>query len=139
LVDATAYRHRGAALKVKAQYLLETLESEKATLVIFSVVLAECLTGVRISQRLSFIAKMESRFRISPFDGRAALEYAQLAAPPDASRENNKFDMQIVATAIASGVDVLYSEDTDVHEIGRERLDVRRLPKLPEQQHRFDM
>lgn len=125
-------------LKLKATYLADKIEEEGTTAVVPAIVLGELLDGVGASERLSFKARMESYFQIPPFDVAAALEYSLL---PNASgdgveghREKCKVDRMVVATARAANCSVLYSEDDDVHRIGNGRIEVLRLPALPETQ-----
>lgn len=125
-------------LKLKASYLADKLDEEGATAVVPSVVLGELLHGVGASERLSFTARMESLFQIPPFDVSAALEYSlipnNVEGDAEGRRDKCKADRMIIATARAAKCSVIYSEDDDIHRLGTERIEVLRLPALPELQ-----
>jgi predicted nucleic acid-binding protein len=78
-------------------------------------------------------------FSIEPFDQRAATECALLLADhwsadsrKQVSRTKFKFDWQIVAIALSRNVTHIYSDDADLHRIGRVlSLAVTRTDDLP--------
>jgi len=78
------------------------------------------------------------RFQLVPFDARAAIETAELVAAIKSNKDQwdrwakVKFDIQIVATARAEGVSVIYSDDQDIERYAR-RFDIRviRICDLP--------
>jgi len=91
--------------------------------------------------RDELMAKLSSSryFRIEPFDQRAATECALLlgehwdsATRKQVSRTKFKFDWQIVSIARSRNVTRIYSDDTDLHRIGKTlHLDVKGIDELP--------
>jgi predicted nucleic acid-binding protein len=124
---------REEILNEKARYLLEILERSHSIIALPAVVVAEFLFAVPIGERPSALAALDHQFQIVPFDGLAAFEFTRL--PRDgSSREKNKSDRMIIASAMAANASTLYSEDDDVHRIGNGHIDVQRLPFVPPQQ-----
>jgi hypothetical protein len=78
------------------------------------------------------------KFQIVPFDARAAIESAELIAAIKTNKQpwdtwaKVKFDIQIVATAKAEGVSVIYSDDQDIENYAK-RFNIRviRICDLP--------
>lgn len=65
-------------LSRKAAHLVDKIDEEGSRLVVPSIVLGEFLHGVSSSERLSFLARIESMFQVSPFDIPAALGVAPI-------------------------------------------------------------
>ena len=88
------------------------------------------------------------RFRVAPFDERAAVELAamtrdaviagDLRAGIDATRAKLKFDRQIIAIARTQGQTAIYSDDKDMAKLGDtlglEIIPVHALPRHPQRQ-----
>jgi len=113
----------------RIEYLIESLASQKETIVIPTPVLSEVLvhSGEAMEAYLDTL-NGQAVFRVAPFDQKAAIEAALSlrdaikrgghrvdAANPDATKTKIKFDRQIVAIAKAEGAKVIYSDDSDVH------------------------
>lgn len=124
---------REEALREKSLYLIHELEAQRADIIIPAVAVAEFLGLMPSSQRLPLVAALESTFQVIPFDPMAAFEFTRLPLTGD-SREKNKSDRMILATALAAKADVVYSEDQDLHDIGHSFIEVRRLPSIPPRQ-----
>lgn len=73
--------------------------------------------------------KSSARFRLQPFDVRAAVEVAQMTREAIESGDKKrgssspwhkiKFDQQIVAIARTEGATVIYSDDDDIRRLAR--------------------
>lgn len=72
---------------------------------------------------------LQTQFVIAAFDLRAADLAARLEAthrrPDDANRYKNRFDLQIVATALGHDADAIISYDDDIERIARDQIEVR--------------
>lgn len=117
----------------RVEYLIATLQREKTKIIIPTPSLAESLVRAHdgAPERLSII-KRSKHFRISPFDERAAVEYAAMQverrrngtkseAP---SKAKAKFDDQIVAIAAIEGATVIYSDDGDIKKLAGSKFEV---------------
>jgi predicted nucleic acid-binding protein len=105
---------------------------------------AELLTGVGKARKEVFdkISK-NPKFILASFDPRAAFELSLMdesirkatgkkRGDSTATWAKVKFDRQIVAIAKVYGVQTIYSEDEDIHALGkREGLDVKGIADLP--------
>ena len=91
--------------------------------------------------RDELLAKLSTSrfFSIEPFDQRAATECALLLADhwdvnsrKQVTRTKFKFDWQIVSIALSRNVSHIYSDDADLHRIGKAlALDVKGIDELP--------
>ena len=104
----------------RARVLLELLEDRKEEIVIASVVVSEFLIGVPSARHKDFLAAIDKRFRVHPFDLPACALAASLwlqhkKHPPagQADRTCLKADMLIVATAKLAGSAVFYTNDAN--------------------------
>lgn len=99
-------------------YLLETLDDERASIVVPTPVLAELLTFERVNPEAALnLLKGLARIRVEPFGEKAAVECALMlrrTGRGTGSKAKVKFDHQIVAIAKAVAADVVYSDDKDV-------------------------
>lgn len=104
--------------KERIDYLIKTLQEDGNTIVIPTPALSEVLVrsgkaGADYIQILSGSAK----FRIAPFDTRAAIEVASMARSGNkkgglsSTHAKIKYDRQIVAIAKTENVTVIYSDD----------------------------
>jgi PIN domain len=125
----------------RVQYLVKSLSDNNSIICIPTPVLAEFMVkagaaGPELLKRFND----SSRFKLSPFDVRAAIEAAELirklkAEEPSLPVETwakAKFDVQIVSIAKAEGVAVIYAEDPHLDAHGRRvGISVRRICDLP--------
>lgn len=117
----------------RVEYLIATLQREKTKIIIPTPSLAESLVRAQdgAPERLSII-KRSKHFRISPFDERAAVEYAAMQVErrrsgtksEAASKAKAKFDDQIVAIAAIEGATVIYSDDGDIKKLAGSKFEV---------------
>jgi len=107
--------------QARLDYLIKTLTKAKERVLIPTPVLAEYLVRAGADRAKRFDLIVGSRvFVVSPFDTKAAVECAGIedadylrirAVPEPDSKAKVKFDRQIIAIAIARGVDTIYTGD----------------------------
>ncbi|WP_236722734.1 PIN domain-containing protein [Pantoea latae] len=112
-------------VKRRAEALLDRIESLNGTIIVPTPVLAEYLVGIHKNhqqERLNIIRSV-SCFETAPFDELAAIECASLPTLQELKKISTegtankiKFDRQIIAIAIAIGVDEVWTHDKGVHE-----------------------
>lgn len=117
----------------RVEYLIATLQREKTKIIIPTPSLAESLVSAQdgAPERLSII-KRSKHFRISPFDERAAVEYAAVQAErrrngtksEAPTRAKAKFDDQIVAIAAIEGATAIYSDDDHIKKLAGTKFEV---------------
>lgn len=108
--------------KERIDYLIKTLEEDGTTIVIPTPVLSEVLVRAgKAGADYIHILNGSAKFRIAPFDTRAAIEVASMAR--SAMRSGNKkggssstyakikYDRQIVAIAKTENATIIYSDD----------------------------
>ncbi|MBE9062453.1 type II toxin-antitoxin system VapC family toxin [cf. Phormidesmis sp. LEGE 11477] len=128
---------------LKARHLIRTLEEDRINVIIPSLVLAELLMPIESRDYGDFLAKMNKRFMIAPFDTQAAMHYATLwkqwreqttqsssEKQTQPTRTKMKTDFMIVATAISRKAECIYSQDTDIIKFSKGHVDVRGLPPV---------
>jgi len=119
--------------------LIEELSAANDVLGIPAPALAETLvrSGPNRAQYMKILGD-SWKFQLVPFDARAAIETAELIAAVKTKKDpwdkwgKVKFDIQIVATAKAEGVSVIYSDDKDIENYAK-RFNIRviRICDLP--------
>lgn len=124
--------------KARIDFLIETLDARRDTIVIPTPALSEVLVHAgKAGPRYLEVLNGTRCFRIEPFDQRAAVELAamtrdaiaagDLRAGTDATRAKLKFDRQIVAIARTQGQKTIYSDDGDIAKLA-EALDLEVVP-----------
>lgn len=115
--------------KARIDHLVETLENKHERVVIPTPVLSEVLVHADEAMA-SYLEVLNntSRFRIVPFDQRAAIELAaiirdgptteDLRVGSASTRASLKFDRQIVAIARVEQETAIYSDDGDMEKLG---------------------
>ncbi len=143
----------------RIEYLIDTLTTDKQTIIIPTPVLSEILVyaGAAGAKWLQYF-NTTSAIRIAPFDQRAAIEAALSikdsldrggvridAGDSNISRGKVKFDRQIVAIAKTEGADAIYSDDQHIHTIGQgvglrvhRTIDLPLPPEDPQQALKFE-
>ena len=133
--------------KDRLEYLIATFEREQTKVIIPTPVLSEAL--VRAGEAgPAYLEELNrsARFKIAPFDTRAAIELAQLTREAldsgdkkdgaDAPWAKVKFDRQIVAIARTEGAEIIYSDDADIgrfcKRLGIEVIGIGELPLPPQ-------
>lgn len=129
--------------KERIDHLIATLDRSRTKVLVPTPVLSEILVraGDAGPNYLEFL-NASARFKIVPFDTRAAVEVAALTREALDSGDKRggskaawakvKFDRQIVAIARTEGATAIYSDDEDIGSLGeRVRIQVVRLIDLP--------
>jgi len=121
----------------RAQWLMESLERQDATVLISTVSLAEFLRGSSPRQQQEQAAFLQKAFVVKGFDILSALVAAELypkaAAVEDYEKKRTalKADIQIVDTAIAAKANVLYSHDSACRRLAQVGgIEARDLPEI---------
>jgi predicted nucleic acid-binding protein len=117
--------------------LIEDLDEAGAVVVVPAPAYAEFLTGGNSPATPEERRLLEERFRIAPFDGRAAAIAARIAATyrgaaiPDGDphRQMVKADFMILAVAVAVGADTIFTTDGT---LDRRALGLIRVAPVPE-------
>lgn len=124
---ATGQPVPNASARIK--HLVNTLEERREKVVIPTPALSEVLVHANeAAEDYLKVLHKSARFRIAPFDERAAIEHAamtreaigrgDLRAGSDATRAALKFDRQIIAIARVEGESVIYSDDVNLGKFG---------------------
>ncbi len=141
--------------KTRIDFLIETLDARRETIVVPTPALSEVLVHAGDAGP-SYLEILNGTrcFRIEPFDQRAAVELAvmtrdaiaagDLRAGTDTTRAKLKFDRQIVAIARTQGLNTIYSDDGDIAKLANALeltvVPVHALPAGPEDaQRRLDL
>jgi predicted nucleic acid-binding protein len=122
----------------RVKLLIETLQRDGAKIIIPTPSIAEVLVKAQAAApEWLRVLNSSKHFRVSPFDERAAVEFAARQAnrprnggdgPP---RQKAKFDDQIVAIAAVEGAEILYSDDKDIRRLVGNRCKVVGIAELP--------
>ncbi len=140
--------------KERIEHLVATLDRERKKLIIPTPALSEFLARAgRAAPKILEQLNNSARFRIVPFDERAAIEAA--LATYEAFEAGNKkgdspsswskikFDRQIVAIAKVENAEVIYSDDEDVRKFAKNYgirvIGVSELPPPPPKQEVLPM
>jgi len=122
---------------VRSQWLMESLEQQKATVMISTVSLAEFLRGSSPHQQAEQAAFLQQAFVVMGFDMLSAIVAAELypnvASMDDYEKRRTalKADIQIVATACAAKATVFYSHDAACRKLAKAGgIDARDLPDI---------
>ena len=118
-----------ADASARIKHLIDTLEKKRDKIVIPTPALSEVLVHAGdAAERYLAVLHQSARFRIAPFDERAAIELATITreaidrgdfrAGSDATRATLKFDRQIIAIARVEGESVIYSDDLGLGKLG---------------------
>jgi predicted nucleic acid-binding protein len=125
----------------RVRHLVQKLSESNSIICVPTPVLAEFMVragnaGPDLLKRLT----NTSKFTLSPFGVKAAIEAAELIrtikdeqkGQPIETWAKVKFDVQIVAIAKAEGCPVIYAEDPHMEALGkRVGIDIRRICDLP--------
>lgn len=129
----------------RADYLMATLEAEKADVMVAAISVAEFLRGSSPEHRSQQKAIIEETFICRSFDPHAAevaanlYEKALTVSDYENRKAHLKADMQIIATAYASKASVLYSHDTGMRKLADAcGIEARDLPDMPPTLFEYD-
>ena len=115
--------------KARFDHLVETLEQKRESIIIPTPALSEVLVHANdaIATYLE-VLNNSSRFRVVPFDQRAAIELAnivreslsdrKLQVGTGGTRASLKFDRQLLAIARVQEEVTIYSDDRDMYKLG---------------------
>ncbi|OKH19516.1 type II toxin-antitoxin system VapC family toxin [[Limnothrix rosea] IAM M-220] len=132
----------------QAMQLIANLQAAKNNVIVPSCVFAELLMGCNPKLKRQVSSELSKFSKIVPFDIAASYIFGELATEKwgfrkemGLQREKMKFDMMIVATAVAQKAGIIYAGDGDIEKIvqGSEvakSLQVRDMP--PYQPGLFD-
>lgn len=105
--------------KQRIEALVDRLSESKDKIIIPTPCLAESLIGARDIQKIMEIIKSYSVIQLAPFDVKASIELAIITQAAQGAglkasgtKQEVKFDRQIVAVAKASGAKVFYTDDS---------------------------
>ena len=129
--------------KIRVEALVDALHAERQAVLVPTPVLSEVLVHAddAAPSYLELLANT-SRFRVAPFDEKAAIELAEmtrraseggdLRAGTDATRAQLRFDRQILAIARVQGEDHVYTDDRNMRTFAKkEGFHVTGLPDVP--------
>ena len=127
----------------RSEAFLDWIDQENHKLALTATTVAEYLVGATAATRESELRILQARYPILPFDAKAAVIAGRLRDDKtfqqslcneyDKSRVVVKADIQIVATAKAHGVNVVYSNDRGLRAIAKRcQLTSRDLPTVAE-------
>lgn len=126
--------------KGRIESLIRSLQDAKQKIIVPTPALSELLAVAAKPQEILELITSSRWFEIYPFDERAAIECAEFVRSTRRTGKKQlsstwakaKFDYQIVAIAIVSGADTIYSDDEDIrrHLAGR-RIKVVTISQLP--------
>lgn len=112
---------------VRAQAFFSWVDERRHELVLTSECVAEYLVGGTELERKEQLIELSSKFKICPFDAKAAVIAAELRSDREfinslkddagKTRVCIKSDINIVATAKAHGVERVYSADRDLRKV----------------------
>ena len=131
----------------RACAFLRSLQEKKTKVMIPSVVIAEFLAKIPYAEHNTYLSLFKKHFLISPFDAVSACLFAkiwqekangqsleQLKQIPDVNKTTIKADCLIVATALASKADCIYSHDRNsLRAFANGIIDVREIEIIPMQ------
>lgn len=127
----------------RSKALINRLEKSNKKLLIPSVVVGEFLVRIPTENHQKTINLIDRLFMVAEYDVRAAAFYAKIwRAKQDSAvleelknsgktRQELKADRMIVATALASGAECIYSHDKGVRLFGEGFIDVQEIPDGP--------
>jgi predicted nucleic acid-binding protein len=135
----------------RVEFLIATLQRQRATIVIPTPALAEVLVRAQegAPERLRILSSSRY-FHIASFDLRAAVEFAATQSSRvggdgrtvAGTRAKAKFDDQIAAIAAVEGATTIYSDDPDIKRLAGARFEVVGIAELPlpidQEQDSFD-
>jgi predicted nucleic acid-binding protein len=105
-------------MQQRSRILLSILEEGGETIIVPTVMVAELLIKVEVASHSRFLATLQGRFFIPPFDLRACalaadlwIRHRGLARDEQIQRTTLKADVLIVATAKVAGAKLIYSND----------------------------
>ena len=130
-----------------AEHFFKWADDNKHEIIIPTIVIGEILSPEPAAKRAQIYNELENGFIIAPYDALCALRYAELIhnkgievikeeiVEIGISRQKMKCDFLIVATALATQSNCIYSYDKGVIKFSKDIIDVRSLPPLLSKQN----
>ena len=130
-----------------ATHFFKWADEHNHQIVIPTIVVGEVLSPEPAAKRAQIYNELENGFIIAPYDALCALRYAELIHNKGIdvikdeikeigiSRQKMKCDYLIIATALATQSNCIYSYDDGVTKFSKGVIDVRELPPLPPKQN----
>lgn len=136
-----------SSMVAMTQEFLKKLDKEGVKAIVPAPVVWEFLMGIDMDRAKSALEVLHKRFRIIPFDARAAFaaneiwqknnEEKKLSGEDwhsfSGGKNKAKIDCQIIAIARVSGASIIYSHDGDMEKLAQGFVEVREVPMLPVQ------
>lgn len=111
-------RQKFAEMRRRSCILLETLAEASETVIVPTPAVSELLVGIESAKHGTFIAELQQRFFLPPFDIHASAlaadlwqKHRKLPKEDQSERPRLKMDVLIVATAKVAGAVKFYSHD----------------------------
>lgn len=126
----------------KASKYLAQLDSQRAKIMVPTIVLSEILIKVPESDHAKILTIFKERFIVPPVDVSVAAKLAQIWRKhekdgtlkiPDNPNSKLKNDCQIVATAVVHGANAICSHDPFLKQFAQGWIDVHEIPVIEEQ------
>lgn len=123
--------------RVRARILIRHLDSEepKPAIIVSSIVVAELLTGMNVTQKADFLSALASDFEIAPFDLKSSAlasklydNHRELRTKTRHDRTIFRIDTLIIASSKAAGATVFYSHDERARKMASTVMTARDLP-----------
>jgi len=129
----------------RAEYLFEWIDTNKYTIMIPTVVLAEVLAPEPLEKYPVIMEAISRNCMIADFDIRAASKYGvlfmskieevkKLAKKHKIDSQKMKIDHLIIACALVHNAGCIYSTDAGLKAFGQTHIDIRDLPLMPAKQ-----
>lgn len=123
----------------RAIWLFEQLDSQRAQIIVPTIVASEYLTHVAKADHAAVLAELSSRFVLPPFDVRCASLAAELFRLNKSDTSKSKpgwrnclrSDTLIIATAKIHGARIFYTGDNNCRKVASTIMDACDLPNQP--------
>ena len=121
----------------KTEKFIQWLEENRHEVAIPAPVLAEFLTGLPPDKADEIQKIFTGKFIVLPFDIAAARKYAEIYQKHNKTILNTRYevkaDCMIIAVAVTTNCDCIYSEDEGLKKIAQGFIEVRPVPVIPHQ------
>jgi hypothetical protein len=130
----------------RAKAFIKWLEENRKIVAIPSPIITELLAPVHLEEQEGFLKIIHEKFRVYSYDEIAAVKCAQIwqlnkdkqelneyREQHTLSREQMKYDYQIVAIAITKNAECIYSNDPHLSKFAGDLISVREMPLIATQ------
>lgn len=122
----------------RASRFIHHLDKRGVRCTVPSVVIAELLMPLPVSEHRSFVALVSENFIVPSFNTITASFFAKVwqnkKGQIQIPRQEMKFDAMVVATALSVGATCIYSNDPHIVSIAQGHIDCKDIPAVPEQE-----